>query len=91
MSGRRQADRILGYLFQVKQGLTRAEINRITRRERFEIPIQTLCRRLRELEEAELITSVTERECSVTHHKNRVYQLTGHARSFINKEVKKAS
>lgn len=71
-----QRSRILAILLGYQQGLTRNEINSRTRATGREIPIQTLCRRMRELEELGLVATTHRRECTITRATSCVYQLT---------------
>ena len=89
-TSRTQRERIIAILSDSRTGLTRNEINRVTRVQRKEIPIQTLCRRLPELIELGYVVEVDRRECSVTREKNAVYRLSASMRGAVAKARKAA-
>lgn len=85
-----QRERILAILF-AGQGMTRNEINAQSRASGREIPIQTMCRRLRELEDMNLVVSITKRECKITKASNREYCLTGSMRAQMIRQSESAA
>lgn len=86
MKTRKQRERILALLYNERAGLTRNQLNAITRQRRAEIPIQTLCSRLRELEEMGKVTVFEHAKCPVTGERNAVYRLTGATRGGMTRQ-----
>ncbi|MHA7916024.1 hypothetical protein [Alloalcanivorax xenomutans] len=82
----RQRDRVRRYLYLRPMGATRNEISAGTG-----ILIQTLCRRLRELEQLDQINRWRRAICPKTGHLNIVYRLTGPARASITKMRERAA
>ena len=81
-----QQDRIIAILYEDRTGLTRNEINRVTRKHGREIPIQTLCRRLPELVEMGMVVTINKRKCPVTGELNAIYRLSGSLRSVMTRQ-----
>lgn len=79
MNTKEQRNHILSILYEGRE-MTRNQINAVTRRNRREIPIQTLCRRLRELEDMGMVTSIERGTCPLTRAPNKIYRLTGSMR-----------
>ena len=76
-----QRERIRMSLYDLG-GATRNEIAEHTG-----LLVQTLCRRLRELEDLGHIVRFTHRECTCTHQQNIEYRLSGHMRGAITRRA----
>lgn len=84
MNTQKQREQILAILFDGP--MTRNQINAVTRRNRREIPVQTLCRRLRELEDMGMVTCIERGTCPLTRATNKIYRLTGSMRGQMTRE-----
>lgn len=81
-----QRERIRQYLYRCPFGATRNEIHRDTG-----IKVQTLCRRLRELEDLGHITRARRSICPVTATLNIEYRLSGNQRAAMARKAGRAA
>ena len=81
-----QRERIRQYLYACSFGATRNEIHRDTG-----IKVQTLCRRLRELEDLKHVSSWQQVICPETGVLNKNYRLTGNQRAAMTRKAGRAA
>ncbi|MZR63835.1 hypothetical protein [Alcanivorax sp. DP30] len=81
-----QRERIRQYLYSCPHGATRNEIHRDTG-----LMVQTLCRRLRELEDLKHITAWRRVICPETGVLNKNYRLTGNQRAAMTRKAGRAA
>ena len=81
-----QRERIRQYLYSCSFGATRNEIHRDTG-----LMVQTLCRRLRELEDLGHVTRLRRVICPVTHTLNIEYRLSGDQRAAMKRKAGRAA
>lgn len=86
MSAATQRERIRQYLYRSSTGATRNVIARDTG-----LMVQTLCRRLRELEDLGHITRVRRSICPVTATLNIEYRLSGNQRAAMTRKAGRAA
>ena len=81
-----QRERIRQYLYRCQFGATRNEIARGSG-----VLVQTLCRRLRELEDLGHITGLQRVICPETGVLNKNYRLTGNQRANMTRKAGRAA
>ncbi|MAC14253.1 MAG: hypothetical protein CL539_06180 [Alcanivorax sp.] len=81
-----QRERIRQYLYRCQFGATRNEIHRDTG-----LMVQTLCRRLRELEDLGHIAGIQRVICPETGVLNKNYRLTGNQRAAMTRKAGRAA
>lgn len=81
-----QRERIRQHLYACSFGATRNEIQRDTG-----LMVQTLCRRLRELEDLKHITGLQRVICPETGVLNKNYRLTGSQRAAMTRKAGRAA
>lgn len=81
-----QRERIRQYLYRRQFGATRNEIHRDTG-----LMVETLCRRLRELEDLGHITGIQRVICPETGVLNKNYRLTGNQRAAMTRKAGRAA
>ena len=81
-----QRERIRQYLYRCQFGATRNVIARDTG-----LMVQTLCRRLRELEDLKHITRARRCICPVTATLNIEYRLSGNQRAAMTRKAGRAA
>lgn len=81
-----QRERIRQYLYRCQFGATRNVIHRDTG-----LMVQTLCRRLRELEDLGHITRARRSICPVTATLNIEYRLSGNQRAAMTRKAGRAA
>jgi len=81
-----QRERIRQYLYRCQFGATRNEIARGSG-----VLVQTLCRRLRELEDLGHITGIRRVICPETGVLNKNYRLTGNQRAAMTRKAGRAA
>ena len=81
-----QRERIRQYLYRCQFGATRNEIARGSG-----VLVQTLCRRLRELEDLGHITGIQRVICPETGVLNKNYRLTGNQRAAMARKAGRAA
>ncbi|WP_417216543.1 hypothetical protein [Alcanivorax sp.] len=86
MTAATQRERIRQYLYSCQFGATRNVIARGTG-----LMVQTLCRRLRELEDLKHITGIQRVICPETGAMNKNYRLTGNQRAAMTRKAGRAA
>lgn len=81
-----QRERIRQHLYRCQFGATRNVIHRDTG-----LMVQTLCRRLRELEDLGHITGIQRVICPETGVLNKNYRLTGNQRAAMTRKAGRAA